>query len=242
MIICPNCRAAHVQGTLFCEQCGSSLIGVLPVDETGAAASPSGPAPAAAGPAPLPDEALDSSPRAGSGESTGIMPPAPDDVAVAPAVSAVLANPLLGEPARPAEDDTPGTLPLPGTQERDTGRVTVGSVPTRLRVLVLNTGRLTDWIDDPVIHVGRTDRSANVFPNIDLETDGGHNAGVSRRHVRISRQPDGYYLEDLGSINGTFLNRRRLSPGNPTELKDGDEVRLGNIVLRVVLGGVQRAC
>jgi hypothetical protein len=202
MIICPNCRAAHVQGTLFCEQCGSSLIGVLPVDETGATASPVGPAPAAA---------------------------------------AVLANPLLGDVARSAEDDTPGTLPLPGTQERDTGRVTVGSVPTRLRVLVLNTGRLTDWIDDPVIHVGRTDRSANVFPNIDLETDGGHNAGVSRRHVRISRQPDGYYLEDLGSINGTFLNRRRLSPGNPTELKDGDEVRLGNIVLRVVLGGFQRA-
>jgi FHA domain-containing protein len=239
MIICPNCRAAHVQGTLFCEQCGSSLIGVLPVDETGAA-TPSGPASAAAGPVSLPDEALDSPPRAGSGESTGIMPPAPDDVVVAPAVSAVLANPLLVEPARPAEDDTPGTLPLPGTQERDTGRVTVGSVPTRLRVLVLNTGRLTDWIDDPVIHVGRTDRSANVFPNIDLETDGGHNAGVSRRHVRISRQPDGYYLEDLGSINGTFLNRRRLSPGNPTELKDGDEVRLGNIVLRVVLGGFQR--
>jgi FHA domain-containing protein len=237
MIICPNCRAAHVQGTLFCEQCGSSLIGVLPVDETGATAAPGGSAPGAAGP----EEGQDSTPRAGSGESTGVMPPAPEEAGAAPAAAAVLANPLLVDSARSAEDDTPGTLPLPGTQERDTGRVTVGSVPTRLRVLVLNTGRLTDWIDDPVIHVGRTDRSANVFPNIDLETDGGHNAGVSRRHVRISRQPDGYYLEDLGSINGTFLNRRRLSPGNPTELKDGDEVRLGNIVLRVVLGGFQRA-
>ncbi|HUS17197.1 MAG TPA: FHA domain-containing protein [Chloroflexia bacterium] len=137
-------------------------------------------------------------------------------------------------------DEGPGTMPLAGMQERESGRLAIGSVPTRLRVLVLNTGRLTEWIDEPVIHVGRTDRSANVFPTIDLETDGGQNAGVSRRHVRMSRQPDGYYLEDLGSINGSFLNRRRLSPGNPTELKDGDEVRLGNIVLRIVLGGFQR--
>ncbi len=142
--------------------------------------------------------------------------------------------------AKPGEE-SPSTMPLSNMQERDTGRLALGSVPTRLRVLVLNTGRLTDWIDGVVLHVGRTDRSANVFPDIDLEADGGQNAGVSRRHVRISRQPDGYYLEDLGSINGSFLNRRRLSPGNPTELKDGDEVRLGNIVLRIVLGGFQRS-
>ena len=69
----------------------------------------------------------------------------------------------------------------------------------------------------------------------------GTTPGVSRRHVRILRQPDGYYVEDLGSINGTFLNRRRLSPGAPAELKDGDELRLGNIVLRVVLGGIGRS-
>ena len=34
MIICPSCRAAHVQGTLFCEQCGTSLMGVAPTDES----------------------------------------------------------------------------------------------------------------------------------------------------------------------------------------------------------------
>src|SRR5262245_18365908 len=36
MIICPSCRAAHVQRTLFCEQCGTSLIGVALVAEGGA--------------------------------------------------------------------------------------------------------------------------------------------------------------------------------------------------------------
>lgn len=207
MVICPACRAAHVQGTLFCEQCGTSLMGVAPTDELGR--------PAGFSPAPPPAE-----PPANGGGSA--------PVPVAPA-----------RPAPATAEENPSTMPLNSIQERDTGRLS-GAVPTRLRVLVLNTGRLTDWIDVPVLHVGRTDRSANVFPDIDLESDGGQNAGVSRRHVRISRQPDGYYLEDLGSINGSFLNRRRLSPGVPTELKDGDEVRLGNIVLRIVLGGFQR--
>jgi hypothetical protein len=212
MIICPNCQASHVQGTVFCEQCGTSLIGVLPV-----AANPE---PDSGTPfdARRPMEASQNG-GAGAARAAGAVKPLP-----------------AADPA----DEGPSTMPLAGMQERESGRLAIGSVPTRLRVLVLNTGRLTEWIDEPVIHVGRTDRSANVFPTIDLETDGGQNAGVSRRHVRMSRQPDGYYLEDLGSINGSFLNRRRLSPGNPTELKDGDEVRLGNIVLRIVLGGFQR--
>jgi hypothetical protein len=234
IVICPACRAAHVQGTLFCEQCGGSLIGVAAVDETATATKSTGafpPAPPprapAPAPAPLPRSVPDNPPSYGPNGHTD-------------STAAVDAQALRGAAPVDPDEETPGTLPLAGAQDRDSGRLAVGSAPTRLRVLVLNTGRLTDWIDDPVIHVGRSDRSANVFPNIDLETDGGHNAGVSRRHVRISRQPDGYYLEDLGSINGTFLNRRRLSPGAPTELKDGDEVRMGNIVLRIVLGGFQR--
>ena len=235
MIICPACRAAHVQGTLFCEQCGTSLIGVAPVEESGVGALAFSPPPVAEPSAlemPLP--------AARRTESDNGARPAVAGERL-PAASLRSAAPVPAEPEAHGPDENPSTLPLGGPAERDTGRLAVGSVPTRLRVLVLNTGRLTDWIDDPVIHVGRTDRSANVFPTIDLEIDGGHNAGVSRRHTRISRQPDGYYLEDLGSINGTFLNRRRLSPGNATELKDGDEVRMGNIVLRIVLGGYQRS-
>jgi hypothetical protein len=161
--------------------------------------------------------------------------------ATAPATPANGTAAAAVAPTENLEAEAPGTLPLPATIAPEAGRLVTGTMPTRLRVLVLNTGRLTDWIEEDVIHVGRLDRSAGVFPEIDLENDGGHNAGVSRRHVRILRQPDGYYVEDLGSINGTFLNRRRLSPGAPAELKDGDELRLGNIVLRVVLGGVGRS-
>ena len=220
MITCPACHATYVAGTLFCEQCGSSLIGVEPTESP--AADPWGLADYNAL-APV------SEPLAPVGQSGVIVRQA----------SGMSTGSTAGEPAE-GDEETPGTMPLPPRSTGDGGRQMPSSVATRLRVLVLNTGRLTEWVDGDVIHVGRLDRSAGVFPHIDLEGDGGHSAGVSRRHLRILRQPDGYFVEDLGSINGTFLNRRRLSPGAPAELKDGDELRLGNIVLRVVLGSGTR--
>ena len=39
------------------------------------------------------------------------------------------------------------------------------------------------------------------------------------------------FLEDLDSVNGTALNRQRLAPHQPSPVKDGDEIRLGKLVL-----------
>ncbi len=47
---------------------------------------------------------------------------------------------------------------------------------------------------------------------------------VSRRHANLVRQGPIFVLEDQGSLNGTFLNRRRIESA---ELADGDEVQIG---------------
>ena len=52
--------------------------------------------------------------------------------------------------------------------------------------------------------------------------------GVSRRHARIVRQGDGYFIEDLKSSNGTFLNGKRLD--RYEELSPGDRIHLGQSV------------
>ena len=58
-------------------------------------------------------------------------------------------------------------------------------------------------------------------------------AKVSRRHARISIRDGNYLIEDLGSTNGTFVNRgRRLAPGDRCPLKDGDEIIVGKTFLR----------
>jgi len=48
---------------------------------------------------------------------------------------------------------------------------------------------------------------------------------VSRRHAVASRKGDHLEIEDLGSLNGTFLNRKRIESSAP--LADGDELQIG---------------
>jgi ABC-type multidrug transport system ATPase subunit/pSer/pThr/pTyr-binding forkhead associated (FHA) protein len=58
---------------------------------------------------------------------------------------------------------------------------------------------------------------------------------VSRRHARIFQDGDTYYLQDLGSSNGTYLNGQRLDD-NPRSLKTGDRVGLGRSIVLVFEG------
>jgi pSer/pThr/pTyr-binding forkhead associated (FHA) protein len=57
--------------------------------------------------------------------------------------------------------------------------------------------------------------------------------GVSRRHARIHKQKSQYFIEDLGSANGTFLNGQRLTPYLPHPLHDNDELQLGRVRIQV---------
>jgi hypothetical protein len=54
---------------------------------------------------------------------------------------------------------------------------------------------------------------------------------VSQVHARIFAKGDSYLVEDLGSTNGTYLNRRRITA--PAELHRGDQVKIGKTVMEV---------
>jgi hypothetical protein len=83
--------------------------------------------------------------------------------------------------------------------------------------------------------IGRWDADNGIFPDVDLDAHD-EDAKVSRRHARISRNNGSYFIEDLGSTNGTYVNRgRRLLPGNIQILKDGDEVIVGKTFLRFLV-------
>lgn len=80
--------------------------------------------------------------------------------------------------------------------------------------------------------IGRWDADNGIFPDVDLDAHDA-DAKVSRRHARIIRRNGSYSIEDLGSTNGTYVNRgRRLLPGTSQPLNDGDEVIVGKTFLR----------
>jgi pSer/pThr/pTyr-binding forkhead associated (FHA) protein len=87
----------------------------------------------------------------------------------------------------------------------------------------------------PESHIGRWDADGGIFPDVDLDSDDPE-AKVSRRHARIAWTDGKHFLEDLGSTNGTFVNRgKRLPPGTRQALKDGDEIIVGKTFLRFYL-------
>lgn len=54
---------------------------------------------------------------------------------------------------------------------------------------------------------------------------------ASQIHARVFRRDGQYYVEDLGSTNGTWLNRAKVT--GPLELQRGDQLQIGNTVLEV---------
>ncbi len=81
--------------------------------------------------------------------------------------------------------------------------------------------------------IGRFDPDTGESPDIDLQECDAVNKGVSRRHASLIKHMNKLQLVDKGSPNGTFLNGQRLIANQPRYLRDGDEVRLGHLVLVV---------
>lgn len=80
--------------------------------------------------------------------------------------------------------------------------------------------------------VGRWDPDSGAFPEVDLEMDDPE-ARISRKHALI-RVSEHVSIEDIGSLNGTYVNRgRRLELGSPVVLHDGDEIIIGKTFFKI---------
>jgi pSer/pThr/pTyr-binding forkhead associated (FHA) protein len=111
-----------------------------------------------------------------------------------------------------------------------------GSGPLRAILLEIASGRTAEFhLGNEALILGRANPSVGLEPALDLTPDGGVEAGVSRRHARLSLKGGQVLLEDLGSTNGTWVNQTRLVPRQPVALNHGDVIRLGRLSLTVRL-------
>jgi hypothetical protein len=90
--------------------------------------------------------------------------------------------------------------------------------PTALPVLTL-VGDSKDWpLDSDQLVVGRQEACDIVIPD----------PNASRRHAELARKEDGWWIRDLGSSNGTFVNGTLLKE---RRLRSGDRIRIGKTEL-----------
>jgi hypothetical protein len=201
---CPNCATENPDGALFCEACGYDFT-------TGAM-----PRDPAAGPGDLDDTQPDNEPVTLEG------------AAAARASAAASAAGTAGAEGSSAEAGAGGAAfewlaevwvdpDWYQTQEADDPCPSPGLptiMPLRHRSVLL----------------GRVSTSRNTHPEIDLSSD----PGVSRRHAQLTTDGSRWFVEDLGSSNGTFvgpasgpLPDRAISVGPKTELDDDDRLYVG---------------
>lgn len=96
-------------------------------------------------------------------------------------------------------------------------------------VLTSPNGSTLDIPTKDEVVIGREDPVSEMFPDLDLTDLGGMENGVSRKHAVIHRSGADYTVEDMGSTNGTYVNKKRIQPHVPQAIKPGDEVRFGKL-------------
>jgi pSer/pThr/pTyr-binding forkhead associated (FHA) protein len=84
------------------------------------------------------------------------------------------------------------------------------------------------------IRVGRPDTVSGILPELNLADDDAAEMGVSRMHAVIQASNQGLVIIDLGSTNGTLLNNSPLSPQLPYPLRNGDEIRFGDLLVHIL--------
>ncbi len=130
-------------------------------------------------------------------------------------------------PAPPAEQAKPGPPQAPpggSTQQTE----------AKAYLICPGTGNVFPVFANEVL-IGRYDSVTGMRPDIDL-TNEDQSRNVSRRHARLVLRDGQFFVaEEIGTMNGTFLNGRKLANGVLTPIHDGDELTLCRLHLNFKL-------
>jgi FHA domain-containing protein/zinc ribbon protein len=108
-----------------------------------------------------------------------------------------------------------------------------GAMNLVLEVLETENQFVFDYEQIDEIIIGRKEPGGEDSPGVDLSEVNALEKGVSRRHAMVVRRDGALHIVDNNSANGTYLNGQRLVAQQPRILRDGDDIRLGHLVIRV---------
>jgi pSer/pThr/pTyr-binding forkhead associated (FHA) protein len=124
------------------------------------------------------------------------------------------------------ETNTTMTVTVPVDNASEEVQVELDELPPGVGMLVVTRGPNSGSrfaLDEPLVTAGRHPDSMIFLDDIT----------VSRRHAEVRKVQGGYKVTDVGSLNGTYLNRQRVEEA---DLRDGDELQIGTFKLLFLAG------
>ena len=162
---------------------------------------------------------------------------APEAPAEAPEAEKPAETPPPAAESKPSEAPTGEIKPAPAAPaEAPAAAAVVAAFNARLKIVRGSPRKDQEFpLEDGNNLVGRWDPETGAFPEVDLDADDPE-AKISRKHALIRIAEGKVTVEDIGSLNGTYVNRgARLQPGSPVELKTGDEIIIGKTFLKLTI-------
>ncbi len=105
---------------------------------------------------------------------------------------------------------------------------------SKIQLFILSTRKKLRLEMDRKVVLGRSEGVENDGTmNIDLSDSMAYQLGVSRRHLMLIPEDDEILAFDLASRNGTTINGEKMLARKGYALRDGDEVQLGDLMIRV---------
>lgn len=240
MIVCPNCNHQNPDGAVQCEACYTPLPALASCPSCGASvqsdASFCGQCGFNLRTAGKPPQASTTSPGDDVDGKYQADVNIPDLLPPDPLVEPEPITESDMERSLPTASSVPSISPLdpvppppPVHSEAATAeRMAAGATQIQInqaKLLHVQTNTPIELSPQlTLIHIGKpNDRvpptiDVSGFPNSEI---------VSRVHANIRIEGDVYYIEDVGSSNGTYVNNMPLPPGNRHRLRSGDRVALG---------------
>lgn len=229
-ISCPSCNTPAPPGAVFCDNCGYDLRTVAPDAQQPVPPTYHVPEPQAASGMNCPSCGHGNVAGSAFCENCGAQ--LSSELAATPPAfqPPVEKQPSFDEQSAPQPTPKPPPIPdeqhFPPTPDAASLGFITGS-------LVIQSSNATVPFPQgkQSLLIGREDPVSGVFPDIDLDPHGGHEAGVGRQHAQLTVLGGQPHIEDLDSVNGTFVNKQKIASNQPHPLKDGDELRFGKLVV-----------
>ena len=82
--------------------------------------------------------------------------------------------------------------------------------------------------------IGRFNNRSTLDHELDLSSFGARERGVSRVHCKLELKGDGFYVTDLDSSNGTYIEGVRLPPHKPYRMEIGQIIMLARLPIKIL--------